>query len=156
MKNLTVAMQISLIARLQRRRFDERSRDMGLTLSQWRGIAAIRMEPGATQHRIATILEVGDVTAGRMIDKLCEEGFVERREDPNDRRANRIYPKATGAAVFDQLSKLGEDEARIAHEGLSGAEQEELSRLLGIVLDNLTRSMNDAVPDEAESLVGTR
>lgn len=141
MTKLTFAMQISLIARIQRTRFDHRSRDTGLTLSQWRAMAAIRREPGATQHRIAISLEVGDVTAGRAIDRLCEEGFVERRIDPNDRRVHRIYPLPVGLAVFDRLTEIGRSETEASLARLDEAERAELSRMLDIVLENLNESV---------------
>lgn len=141
MEKLTFAMQISLIGRVQRTRFDHRSRHTGLTLSQWRALAAIRMEPGATQHRIAIMLEVGDVTAGRTIDRLCEEGFIERRVDPNDRRVHLIHPLPHGLALFERLTEIGRDENEVALAGLVREERAELSRMLDIVMANLNKSV---------------
>ncbi|MET0249360.1 MAG: MarR family transcriptional regulator [Sphingobium sp.] len=138
MAALSPAMRITTIARLFRTRFDRRAREIGLTRAQWRTIYWVKLRPGATQHEIATLLEVGDVTAGRSIDRLAEAGWVERRSDPRDRRVYRIYLTENATPVLNRLSALGDDEERIAFAGFSQEEMAQLEPMLIRIADNLS------------------
>jgi DNA-binding MarR family transcriptional regulator len=126
-----------VIARLLRKRYDQRARTMGMTLAQWRTIAAIRDNEGATQRRVAAIIEVGDVTAGRLIDRLQEQGWVERRPDPDDRRVFRLYLSPNADPLIDRLGRLGADEERCAFDGFTEEEKDQLGNLLARVIENL-------------------
>lgn len=147
-QDVSTPMLISHLARLMRTRFDRRTRHIGLTRAQWRTIACVQWEPGATQHRIATMLQVGDVTAGRSIDRLTEAGWMERRPDPQDRRAYRIYMTDKAQPELDRLSSIGQDEERIALAGMNEAEQAQLHRLLQHVVLNMTADDCDGVEIE--------
>ena len=68
-----------------------------MTRAQWRTIAVARRQPGSTQHRIATLLEIGDVTAGRMIDP----GQTLTRAE-----ALRLWTAANGWFTFEE-DKVG-------------------------------------------------
>src|SRR5690606_28746084 len=79
------------VSRLVRRRFDARARDLGLTRARWRVLPQLRRREGINEASLAEIMEVEPITLGRHIDRLVEKGFVERRPDPSDRRAWRLY-----------------------------------------------------------------
>jgi DNA-binding MarR family transcriptional regulator len=131
-------MRMTMIARVFRTRFDRRAREIGLTRAQWSTIACIRDQPGATQHMIATALEVGDVTAGRCIDRLEEAGWVERRPDPEDRRVYRIYATDVATPVLARLGALGQDEENIAFAGFTDTELQQLKAMLNRIMGNLS------------------
>lgn len=133
----STTVKLSIIARLLRIRFDHRARSIGITRAQWRTIAAVRRAEGATQRRIAAMLEVGDVTAGRLIDRLCEEGWIERRPDPSDRRAHRIYLTPAATPVLQRLGELGAEEEAQA---LSGLSPEEIA-LFASILDRVAANI---------------
>jgi MarR family transcriptional regulator for hemolysin len=140
MPERSLALRITSIARLLRTRFDRRAREVDLTRAQWRTITCVRYRPGATQHEIACLLEVGDVTAGRSIDRLSDAGWVERRPDPADRRVYRIYLTSAATPVLTRLAALGEEEERIAFRGFNEAELAQLEQMLLRVWDNLNES----------------
>ncbi|MCF8709416.1 MarR family winged helix-turn-helix transcriptional regulator [Rhizorhapis sp. SPR117] len=137
-----VAMRISYLARTLRTRFDSKTRDIGLTRAQWRTIVSVRMEPGATQHRIAELLQVGAVTAGRSIDRLTEAGWLERRSDPADRRAYRVYVAEKATPVLERLGVIAEEEGWIAFAGFDAHEMELLRNMLDRVARNLDHCDN--------------
>lgn len=134
---LSIPFRISWVARLQRARFDARARDLGLTRAQWRVIATIRLKEGLSQTDVASQLEVSNVTAGRIIDRLAERGWVERRAHPEDRRARCLYLAPAATPMLEQLSELGADEERIALHGLSDEERATLDRLLVKLIENM-------------------
>ena len=72
---------LSDVARLIRTVFDRRVRDIGLTRAQWLVLTRLYRRPGASQTELADMLEVDRASAGRMIDRMQKNGWVERRAD---------------------------------------------------------------------------
>lgn len=144
----SLAFSISWIARLSRTRFDARARTIGLTRAQWSMIASISLRQGATQSDLASALEINSVTAGRIIDKLEAAGWIERRSDPADRRANRVYLKDAAMPVLNAMTCLAADEETIATAGMDEAEVKLLTALLGRMICNLTGAPTHAAQDD--------
>ena len=71
--------------------FRARTQDLGISRSQWRVLAMLQGRPGMTQTELADLIGVGRAPIGKIIDRLEEQGWVERRADPSDRRVNRLY-----------------------------------------------------------------
>ena len=78
-------------ARLLRRAFDERMREIGLTAAQARLILQLDRLPGQNQVFYAEQLEIEPITLCRMVDRMEEAGLVERHADPTDRRARLLH-----------------------------------------------------------------
>lgn len=132
-----IAASVAWLARILRTRYDGRARTIGLTRAQWRAIATISVNPGTTQREVANLLEINSVTAGRIIDRLEAAGLIERRPDPADRRANRIYTKPEAAPLQAKLTALALDEEALLLQGIDEAERAVLLRLLERMLANL-------------------
>src|SRR6185312_4930884 len=96
------------IARLMRKRFDQRARGLGLTRSQWQVLAHLARHEGINQAGLAEILELEPITVGRLIDRMEEAGWVERRPDPSDRRARLLYLSDKAQPVFARMRSLAE------------------------------------------------
>lgn len=143
----SISHRISLIARLQRTRFDARARSLGITLAQWRAIFAISCEEGTSQRRVAEMIEVSDVTTGRLIDRLVDNGWAERRADPGDRRSHRIYLTRLAGPMLDELSALAIDEDSIALDGISAEERTIVMEVLDRVIANLEAAADLADAD---------
>ena len=79
------------VARLMRTLFDRRGRDLGLTRSQWWVLTMLYAKEGVTQSELADLMELEKPTLGRLLDRLEEKEWVERRADEFDRRVNRLY-----------------------------------------------------------------
>jgi DNA-binding MarR family transcriptional regulator len=132
-----LGMKVMKLSRMLRLRFDRRVQPLGLTRAQWQTIACVRRRPGATQREVAGLLEVGEVTVGRSIDKLVEAGWVERRPDPADRRAHRIWLTPAIEPLIGELTRIGEEEEKAALEGFDAAERAALHAMLGRITANL-------------------
>jgi MarR family transcriptional regulator for hemolysin len=150
----SVGVSISWIARMLRTRFDARARGLGLTQGQWRMIATIHFSEGCTQKEAASKLEINSVTAGRVIDRLTEDGWIERRSDPSDRRINRLYLKPEAAPMLGRLSEIGADEERLTLEGLTASEQIVLVELLARMINNMQSAAAFALQDQEEVVEG--
>jgi len=129
---------LSDVSRLLRRRFDERARASGASVAQWRVLKILLRTPGLNQGQLAELLEVEPITACRMIDRLEEAGFVERRRDPADRRAWRIHLTDKAGPVLDELHVLAADLIEETLQGFSSRQREELIAALEGLRANLT------------------
>jgi DNA-binding MarR family transcriptional regulator len=131
-------------ARLLRRAFDERARAMGVTRPQWRVLALLRRFDGSTQVTMADMLDVEPITLGRMVDRLQDAGLVERRADPNDRRAWRLHLTAKGESTIKDLQPTAYALFEDAVSGLDASKQAELESMLNVIRANLTRKPLEA------------
>ncbi|MEI5688537.1 MarR family winged helix-turn-helix transcriptional regulator [Sphingomonas kyungheensis] len=139
------ATQVSLIARLLRKRFDERARAMALaegealTQAQWRALASIYLHPGWTQKEMAEKLEIGPVAIGQTLDRLEALQWVERRADPGDRRVKRLYATEAAQPVVARLGLLADREDHYAGISLAPEKMQMLTTLLDEVIDSLSK-----------------
>ena len=81
---------IADVARLLRAAFERQISETGLTRTQWQALVYLIRQEGLTQTELAQRLDIGKATVGGVIDRLARAGLVERRDDPIDRRANRV------------------------------------------------------------------
>lgn len=147
MENNHIAFVISDISRLYRRRFDERTRSFGITGPQMRALVAIMRFPGINQGVLADSLDVEPITTCRMVDRLEQAGLVERRRDPQDRRAWQLFLTATSEPLTQKLESVGQAMLNESLEGVALADREALLATLGRIRDNLnnvTPAENDA------------
>jgi MarR family transcriptional regulator, transcriptional regulator for hemolysin len=128
---------LTIIARQLRMSFDHFAEKSGLTRAKWTLIAAVSRRPGATQRQIAEMLEVREITAGRLIDRLCEEGYLKRQESPHDRRAYSVYLTSAAQPLLDKLEELGKYHESVIFAGMKPEELETLDALLDALSRNL-------------------
>lgn len=136
--NENIGFLISDVSRLLRRRFDERARLIGVTRAQWRAIKFVERREGINQGGLADLLEVEPITLCRMIDRLEEAGLVERRRDPADRRAWRIFLTDRARPLLDDLHRIADELYDIGLAGVSAAEQRAMSDALQRMHANLS------------------
>ncbi|MDP5280717.1 MarR family transcriptional regulator [Sphingomonas sp. DG1-23] len=127
------------VSRLMRRRFDERARKSGATGPQWRTLKMLERHEGLNQGQLAELLEVEPITCCRMIDRLEEAELVERRRDPADRRAWRIYLTDKARPVLAELHDVASEMIEAALHGLNAAERDALTAALNTIRSNITQ-----------------
>ena len=125
------------VSRQMRNRFDRQARALGLTRAQWRVMMFLRRHEGARQNELAALLEVENVTLGRHIDRLEESGWVERRPDPTDRRAWRLFLAEKSMPMLDKLAVFLIETRETALYGFSSEERETLIETLIRMKTNL-------------------
>jgi DNA-binding MarR family transcriptional regulator len=133
----TIGFLIADVARLMRSAFDRRVRRIGLTRSQWQVLSLLHRRPGLSQSELAEMLEVERASAGRMIDRLEQKGWVTRRRDPADRRTRRLHLTAEAEAVQAEMGSIAAEMIDDAMAALAPGEREALSGMLERVKDQL-------------------
>src|SRR6266481_5264959 len=93
-------------SRLLRNYIDHRAKTCGTTRAQWIVLFRLRKQEGLSQVDLADVLELQPISLVRLLDRLVEHGLLERRHDPKDRRANRLFLTARGRQLVDDLDSL--------------------------------------------------
>src|SRR6201985_1567978 len=93
-------------SRLLRNFIDHRAKSRGTTRAQWIVLFRLRQQEGLSQVDLADVLELQPISLVRLLDRLVEHGLLERRPDPKDRRANRLFLTADGRQLVDGLDSL--------------------------------------------------
>jgi DNA-binding MarR family transcriptional regulator len=122
------------ISRLVRRLFNSMGRDTGLTQPQWQAMFMISHHPGINQARLADLLEIHPITLTQQLDRMQAAGWVERRTDPNDRRATCLFITPKGRPVLEKLRTIG-------------------AQILGIGFGNIDPKLRDKM---VEALIAVR
>jgi DNA-binding MarR family transcriptional regulator len=146
MLQITFGFLLHDTARLQRRAFERRAKGTGLTRSQWAVLAYIARNEGSNQAALADLLEIEPITLVRLLDKLEAAGLVERRPDPADRRARRLFLTPATGPLLEQLQALAAEAREVALAGLSDGERQQLTDLLMKVRNNLSSREVSAKP----------
>jgi MarR family transcriptional regulator, transcriptional regulator for hemolysin len=93
-------------SRLLRNHIEHRAKIRGTTRAQWIVLFRLRQQEGLSQVDLADVLELQPISLVRLLDRLVEHGLLERRHDPKDRRANRLFLTASGRRLVDDLDGL--------------------------------------------------
>tara|TARA_B100000886_G_C20426402_1_gene494265 strand:+ start:628 stop:1155 length:528 start_codon:yes stop_codon:yes gene_type:complete len=137
-----VAYLIGDVSRIFRTVYDRKVEPLGLTRAQWRVLSRINRMEGATQTKLATILEIEKPTLGRLLDRLEEKNWVERRSDKQDGRTKRIYLTKTVRPILKKMYNMGDEVLEAAFNGLTKTEAIQLRSTLNKVKQNLSNLMN--------------
>jgi MarR family transcriptional regulator for hemolysin len=132
-----IAFQIMDVARMLRTFADQRARQFGISRAQWGVLVRLDRSEGLKQTELAEILDLQPITLTRLLDRLAKNGLIERRADPNDRRANRLYLTPAARPLIAKLADLGHDMMETVLDGLDDESNSRLLRDLGAMKDNL-------------------
>jgi DNA-binding MarR family transcriptional regulator len=129
---------IAEVGRLSGKRYDDLARSsLELTRAQCRMIAYLAHYGDMNQARLAELLDVAPISAGRLVERLEEGGWVARTSNPNDRRELQVSLTAKAQAVLTRARRVGDEVAAEALAGFTPEEAEQFSAMLQRVRANL-------------------
>mgnify|MGYP001328640118 CR=1 FL=1 len=132
------------VAQLIRRHADAKARTRGMTRAQWAVLARLERQPGITQNDLAQLTDVEPITVGRLIDKLEESGFVERKPDPKDRRIWRLSVTPKSAPVLKEIAAFRTALNKELSDGVPPERVSQLVESLKTMRCNLSTAKADA------------
>jgi len=155
------------VTRLYVQRFEQRARRFGITLPQCKALGLLSKNEGISQVRLAELADTDPMTLVRILDRMEADGWVERRPDPDDRRARRLYLTSKAAPFLDTVWHLADLTRAEAFEGISKKEREffigilqridaNLSALAGVPIEYDADPSRAANPRPAEQHGGAR
>ena len=137
-----IAVSVIDVARMLKTYADQRARQFGISRAQWTVLIRLDRCEGLKQSELAEMLDLQPISLTRLLDRLAANGLIERRPDPHDRRANRLYLTPAARPLIEELSHLGEDMMTTVLEGIDDASREQLLREIGVMKDNLRAAIN--------------
>lgn len=136
------ARLIHEIARQVRVSFDRRVKALGLTRSQWYAFGILRRNPeGIRQNTLAYLMEIEPISLVRLLDRMEKSGWIERKADPTDRRANLIVLTKKAKAIIAKMLPISHELRRDTLYGFSNAEHEQLIRFLKRMKTNVANML---------------
>jgi MarR family transcriptional regulator, transcriptional regulator for hemolysin len=128
---------ISDVGRLLRTYADQKARLHGMTRAQWAVLLRLERREGLKQSELAEALDIQPITLTRLVDRLCANGLIERRADPNDRRAKQLYLTPAARPLIDRIADRIEDLSDTVLQGIAPAELDQMLSKLGLARENL-------------------
>ncbi|HET7201236.1 MAG TPA: MarR family transcriptional regulator, partial [Burkholderiales bacterium] len=89
-------------------RFEQRARGISLTLPHCKVLVRLEKNEGVSQARLAELADIEPMTMVRILDRMEGDGLLERRADPADRRARRLYLTKKAWALLDEIWRLAD------------------------------------------------
>jgi MarR family transcriptional regulator for hemolysin len=138
--NREFAFSLNDVARMLRTYADYKARHFGMTRAQWAVLARLDRFEGLKQSELAEMLDLQPISLTRLLDRLCDAGLIERRSDPNDRRAKRLFLTPAARPLLERLADLGEEMMTTALAGVDRNAVERMVAQLATVKENLRRA----------------
>jgi MarR family transcriptional regulator, transcriptional regulator for hemolysin len=118
------------VSRLSAKNFGRHARELEVTVAQCKVLAYLQRHEGISQTRLAELTETDPMTLVRTLDRMQQDGWIERRADPEDRRAHRLYLLDAARPVLQRIWKIADQSRAEALGALNLAEREQLVSLL--------------------------
>jgi MarR family transcriptional regulator, transcriptional regulator for hemolysin len=127
------------VSRLIKRRFDRKARQTGLPITRRQAavVLYIARNEGVSQTEVATWLDLEPIALVRMLDKLHEEGLVERRAHPTDRRVRTLWLTPAAAPVVTQILSINKGIREESFAGMPTQARDTVIHILDAVKGNL-------------------
>jgi DNA-binding MarR family transcriptional regulator len=127
------------VSRLIKRRFDRKARQTGLPITRRQAavVLYIARNEGVSQAEVATWLDLEPIALVRMLDKLNEEGLVERRAHPTDRRVRTLWLTPAARPVVAQIVAINKTIREEAFAGMAAHARETVIDILDGIKGNL-------------------
>ncbi len=113
---------------------------MPITVAQMQIVARLALNEGISQAALAGLLEIEPMTLCRHVDRMVAAGLVERRQDPEDRRARQIFTTERGRTLLAPMRERAAAVYAQALDGLSQAQREALLDAIETIVANLAPS----------------
>lgn len=137
MKHRRIGKHISIAYRFAMVFFKNRMAELGLHQSHHSVLITLYKNEGISQEKLSQLLKVDKATITRSIRKLLEDGFIERRQDKNDKRSYLLYITQKGRDIEPDIENMFREWNEIALQGFSDAEVEQAMTLMERISQNV-------------------
>ncbi|HEY7643123.1 MAG TPA: MarR family transcriptional regulator [Steroidobacteraceae bacterium] len=117
-------------------RFERHAQEVSLTLMQCKVLVHLSKNEGASQVRLCELTDIEPMMMVRILDRMEADKLLERRPDPTDRRARRLYLTRKAGPLLDEIDRLMELTRGEIFAGVSKAEREAFLKVLEHIHQN--------------------
>ncbi len=143
LKNITLISQSAALYR------DDRLKKAQVSGYQARYILSVYDNEGVSQDKLARIMLVNKSNVARQVSAMEAEGYLERRQSPDDKRVMCVYTTDKGKAIVPLIREVNAAWRNLICEGLSDEDKAELVRILQLLVDNAQRHLESEVYDKS-------
>ena len=109
-----------------------------ITIDQVLVLRVILEEKSISQVEIGELLFRDHASITRMVNLMVENGYIQRKEDKNDRRKHQLLVTAKGKRTVDKLTPIVKSNRSTALKGISEKELMQMSQTLHKIIENCT------------------
>lgn len=132
-----ILREIGMIARALDSISNIEFKEYDLTKGQYLYLVRIYENPGIIQEKLAEMIKVDRTTAARAIKKLEIHGFIEKKDDEQNKKIKKLYPTEKGKKVYPFIKRENDYSNSVALQGFSEKEAEILFDYLYRVRKNV-------------------
>ena len=136
-------------------RFEQHAAEISLTLVQCRALTHLEKNEGISQARLAELTDVEPMAMVRILDRMEADGVIERRPDPDDRRARRLHLTARARPLLEEIWRLAALTRAETFAGIARVEREAFIDVLERLDSNLLALEASPAPARASSRSST-
>lgn len=126
-----IGLRLAESARRWRQLLDERLRDSGLSQARWLALLHLRrLGDGIAQIALAQSIGIEGASLVRILDDLEARRLVERRTDPQDRRAKHLLLTAEGLLALNEVDAIAR---ALRREMLAGLDQQQITEFQDVL-----------------------
>lgn len=144
------------VSRLYSLNFERHAGELSLTLAQCKVLCYLQRNEGISQARLAYLTDTDPMTLVRILDHMEGDGLIERRTDPGDRRARRLFLKTSATPVLQEIWRLSDRARAETFSGLSAADRTQLVNLMQRIHSNLGALMPGAADTDTNGIASKR
>jgi MarR family transcriptional regulator for hemolysin len=133
----TVGYLLKDVSRRYVARFERHAAEVSLTLMQCKVLLYLSKNEGASQVRLCDLTEIEPMMMVRILDRMEADKLLERRPDPADRRARRLYLTRKAAPTLAEIERISELTRNEIFAGVSKTDREAFLKVLERVHANV-------------------
>jgi MarR family transcriptional regulator for hemolysin len=142
-----VGALIALAAKSQERLAEiEMKKQLGLTPAQWKVILVLNIMDGLTQKEIAEKISIDGSTLVPVLDKMEQDGLVQRKADSKDRRNNRIFLTEKSESTVDSIIGIIFQLRKTVYAGIPESEISSTKNVIRSIIQNVDTAMGKLRP----------
>lgn len=127
-----IARALDSISNIEFNEFD-------LTKGQYLYVVRICENPGIIQEQLLDMIKVDRSTATRALQKLEINGFIEKKNDPHNRKNKKLFPTEKGEKVYPFIKRENTYSDGVALQGFSEEEKETVFNFLQRIRKNVEK-----------------
>ena len=137
-------------------RFEQHARAISMTLMQCKVLVHLEKSEGASQAKLAELTGMEPMMMVRILDRMEADHLLERRADPADRRARRLYLTKKAHPLLEEVWRLAEMTRAEMFAGVNKADRETFLRVLERMHENVCALSDEPVQPAPAALTTAR
>jgi DNA-binding MarR family transcriptional regulator len=111
------------------------AKSAGLSMAQFSILMQLHHKGACGMSEISERFDISNAAASQLVEKLVQAGYLERAEDPSDRRAKVLNLSANGLALLERGHQERHRWMDELVKGLSAEEKAKVSEALNILTE---------------------